>query len=445
MQLKKRLLAIATVMLLTAISFVLFSMLQLFGKQTHLEDVPLAKNTTWTLKFDAANFWKEEVYTILFEEKDELFLKSIKALAKDQFNQENKGSLGINLQTDVIVCGWEHQSKTYTVILVDLISPKDFEKNIGTYLSKQQIGGIINNTGIIVVPNQKTSQQDLKMALNNWQKAPLTAREKLSNKQDDFIAYRQISISDKSPFKAFSLGISQTPESFEFSGKCTFQSGRIEPFSYDLKPTGFYLASRIIPLNLEDTLNKYLPLGDFSFSKINGIVMDYNGVYLEESKAGMPDVFGYLPIPKINLIISFEEAININTILEACPPSIVATENTLNFGETDYHLKQLNPYTVFIGIDPSQIIQSPQVELLKIKGELKYLTSIDGSDFIATIAQSMSPTRLSNDFIKATTEMEVHVKQTNKDHFLIHGDLYFKPGKKPIHELSKLILAFSKD
>ncbi|MCC6701196.1 MAG: hypothetical protein IT221_06715, partial [Fluviicola sp.] len=59
MQLKKRLLAIAAVISLTVFSFLLFSLLQLFGKQAPLEEVPIAKNTAWMLKFDASNFWKE--------------------------------------------------------------------------------------------------------------------------------------------------------------------------------------------------------------------------------------------------------------------------------------------------------------------------------------------------------------------------------------------------
>ena len=445
MQLKKRLLAIAAVISLTVFSFLLFSLLQLFGKQAPLEEVPIAKDTAWMLKFDASNFWKEEAYTVLFDQKDEQFLKTLKQLSDEKFTKENQASLGINLYTDVIVCGLQQNDKSYTILLVDLIEAKAFEQNIASYLSQQQLGGICKNTGIIIIPSNKTSKEELKQILQMWQKSPLMKRESINFEKEDLFAYKQLTNTSSSPFEQLEFGVKHDQQRIEINGKCQFQSGSIEAFNFDLKPTGFYFASRIIPLNFEDTLNKYLPLGSFQFSKINGIVMDFNGIYLEEAKEGVPDLYGYLPIPKMNLIVSCEHPISIESILKACPDAILGAENTLNFGETDYQLKQLDAHTVYIGIDPSTVIKKPQKELLKIKGELRHLITIDGSTFIASLAQNLGPMRVGNEFIKSTKMIDLNVVQTKQNQYRIHGELTFNLGKQPLHEISKFLLALSKN
>ncbi|MFY7989927.1 MAG: hypothetical protein ACOVO3_04290 [Fluviicola sp.] len=444
MQVKNRWGKLIVLLSFTALAIMLLTMQQLFSKQREDSSFPLPKNTLWTLHFNAAEFWQSETYEVLFEAKDDLLLDQIQQEIEKQQDQSSEGgSLGIDPHTDVIVAAYPTKSEPVFVFIVQLSDVNAFANSVKNRLNKTSYGFVRDHNGIVIIGNNNTSSKELQTIANQWKNSDQLKRSSIAKNDRGLVYFKQWANDGKSLIQETKFTVEQKEQSIHLDGTCQYKEGRISALNYDLNASGFYLSSRIIPIHLKDTLNKYLPLGSFKFTDITGIVMDYKSVYLEEAKANLPEVFGYLPIPRMNLIIQSKQKISIQEIIASCPENIRGTENTLNFGETDYQLVQLDAYTIFIGMDPTKVVRRQQNNLLSIQGEVGALLRVEGSGFMTAMIQNLGPIKKGKQFLETTEAISFTVSRAVNNTYEMNGDIRFKKGKYPLTELTRFWFSLS--
>lgn len=444
MQMKSRIFTALVVILLCSFSIASLVLIDLFGGPAKTVSVPVPTQADWVVRVDAASFWKQELYTILFDSKDERLLSSLQELMDKKLKGKGKKRpLYIDFESDLVLYGIHEDTHRFTVMLFQLKHPAKFKKNISDYLTARQSYAIQGNTGLILTQAEGAvmTKKHLQQLVHHYSKAHFIDFNKQRKSDKELITARIAHSGEDLGLRAIQLGISHDQQAITFSGSFTWDQAYQGTCSFDLQSSGFYMASRIVPQQLEDTLNALLPLGSYKFSGIESCILDYRGMYLEAEIQGLPSVFGYLPIPKINLIVSSKNDLSVDSIYRSCPPAIRGANHTLNFGETDYELVQLDAHTIFIGIDPTTVKKTPQRALTLLKGSLPTLTTIEGSSFVSAFVQNMGPIKIGNDFFATTRSFRLQIEETRKNNYAINGKMYFKEGKFPLNEVTKLLVS----
>jgi hypothetical protein len=177
------------------------------------------------------------------------------------------------------------------------------------------------------------------------------------------------------------------------------------------------------------------------FKDIESFIIDFQGTYLEDPTDSLPSVLGFLPTPIMNLIVRTKKPCNIEDFWQFFPEKIKQGKNVLNFGNVVYQLKQLNPYTYFIGVDVTSINSNVSQDLLSIQGTLSNMIHIQGSNFVTTFIENMRPIKALNEFLSSTKNIDIVVKQRKGNENQLSGNITFGSSKHPIHEITKLLVS----
>jgi hypothetical protein len=443
MQMKSKIFSILAVVLLTIIGLFLNATFELLESTTKSVQIPLPRKTDWLIRIDANTFWKEELYTILFDSKEEQLLQSLRnVMNKKKHGTGKMGPLSIDFQSDLVAYRIHRGERQFTIVVVQLINPKVFKRNISDYLNEHQAFKVVYSTAFIITEHAANhhSKATLAHVLNDCVDAPLVDFNRIKNAKKELITVQLQPQADQSDITQLRFGISHTPNDILFNGTMYIKQAFPEPIPFDLSCKGFYFSARFIPVALKDSISKYMPFGKSFFQHSNALICDYQGLYLSDEKPGLPAVMGYMPLPIMNLIVNFEKPVSIADFYASCPSSIQAANYTLNFGEKEYTLIQLTPTTLFIGTHPTSIIQRKQVNWFELKGKPTAVTSIDGNAFIAAFVQGMTPIKVTNDFFKNTHAVQLVVKPTSASRAMISGKIGFKQNHFPLNEITKLLL-----
>lgn len=443
MQIKSRILTGISVIFITSAGIACFWILNFFGFNESNNSVPLPKTTDWIIRADAVSFVKKELYTVLFESKDDQLLVSLQELFdKTRKIKGNRGPLYINYNSNIVLYGTHVGDATFSAVLFQLERPSIFQKNISSYLKSNQKADVNGSTALILTQTggKKIDSKQFKSIVHQYVNSQLTNLNDVKQTENELMTIMINKTSEKIGVQNLKFGISPSKSSIDFKGSLSYTKAQINEFNYDVKVSGCHIFSKIVPAGLTDTLNKLIPLGDFKFSEIQGIALDYNGISLEETKEGLPSFAGYLPVPSINLVVSCKKPVSIEQIWNLCPKSIQEPNFTLNFGTIRYVLKQLDAHTIFVGIDPNSVLSKENAALVQMNGNLSKLTLVRGSSFVSAIVQNMGPIKTGNDFFSSSSGIDFKMTQLTDGNFQLKGKIDFKEGKFPLNEVTKLLI-----
>jgi hypothetical protein len=241
--------------------------------------------------------------------------------------------------------------------------------------------------------------------------------------------------------KSLNASIQYKDESLMLNGKLEFIPTAGKPLDFGLNHKGLSISSRIVPSFIVDTVLHFLPSKLKQFKDIESFIIDFQGTYLEDPTDSLPSVLGFLPTPIMNLIVRTKKPCNIEDFWQFFPEKIKQGKNVLNFGNVVYQLKQLNPYTYFIGVDVTSINSNVSQDLLSIQGTLSNMIHIQGSNFVTTFIENMRPIKALNEFLSSTKNIDIVVKQRKGNENQLSGNITFGSSKHPIHEITKLLVS----
>ncbi|MDF3025854.1 MAG: hypothetical protein K0S23_161 [Fluviicola sp.] len=442
MQIKKRFYAAFLVVLLTASSLLIFICLNLLSTNQNNPMVPIPDDAKWVLRLDAETFVKKEIYNTLFAEKDDAFIQKVRELMEKNINTEsNKRSLRIDPQEDIVLYSVERNHKSFLLIAVQTKDASAFDNNISDYCKSNQAGAARDNCGLFIqqIKGKKASREELEITARKILSEPFKELKKAAPDKNEFIALNLKKLPVSSGFSSMILSVQHQEKSINLEGEVIYPKKLHPNLKFGLKSTGVYVYSRFIPEGLPDTLLNFLPQGLPHFKDIEAYAIDFKGTYLEDPKDSLPSIIGFLPTPVMNLIVQTKNACDITDLWKAFPQSVRRPNLTLSFGNTVFHLKQLAANAYFIGVDPNAVISHSGNEVFFIKGHLEKSTKVYGSTFVTAFIENMGPVKAFNDFLNSSESINIEIKPKRGDRYAISGQINFKKGKLPLHEMTKMV------
>lgn len=384
------------------------------------------------LQVAAADFWKNEAYTLLFDAKDDAFLNQLRSYVEERLatDNERKYPLSISLNSNVVVLHFNYQNEAYIASYFDVKNPAQFKANIRNFLTKQQTAGTIGNKAIIVSG----------VASNNAEFHCTQALNHLLHSAEKTIRFdekKSLQLTLQTNQVKGKIVIHTTANSFNFTGKLSF-SKPLKESRYGLKSEGLSIESAIIPTEIEAMLQSYNEKNKTEFPNIGSYSVNYMGMTLADEKAGLPAVMGYSPIPKLNAILTFQQPVSVEQFSSLFSENLLTSAKTLNFGSLVYSLVQLDKNTIFIGYDPSIIQHQSNTTTFALRGDLTHLTQFNGNDFIAGFIRNMPPIKASTDFFNTIKTSVIQLVPTGvKNEYVLAGKLAFKKEKHALNEVTK--------
>lgn len=443
MQIKKRIYAAFLVVLLTASSLLIFICINLLSTSHNNPFVPIPKDSRWLIRMDAESFVKTEIYHTLFTERDDAFIQQVRDLLERSTNENSdKKPLFINFQEDIVLYDIERNHKSFLVTAIQTLDGPAFSRNILDYCKTSQVGGAKDHCGIYIhqIKGEKASESELKAVLDDILNAPFKELHKAAPEKNEFIALSWKNPDAQKGFSDADISIQYQDNEINLEGRLTYPKELSSGLKFGLNPKGVYIYSRMDVGGLPDTLLQFFPKNLPNFTDIQGYAVDLNGTALEDSKDSLPNFFGYLPVPVMNLVVRTKNNCNVQELWKAFPASVRRENLSLDFGNIVFQLRQLAPDTYFIGVNPDAVIPYSGNDVFFVKGQLEKATQVYGSTFVTAIIENMAPVKAFNDFLKSTRSVRIDIKPGKGNQYTLNGKIQFRDHKQPLHELSKMVL-----
>ncbi len=435
MQIKSRLLRIITILFLAVCGVLSLVLLEVFGSKPKDIRVPIPAKANWVVRIDAASLLKESVYTVLFDSQDEKLLQSIRDIAENRVERESEyPPLYINFRSEMVFYGIQDDRHRFVGMLIQLENAELFRQNIGAYLEDGQTVAVKGTTALLLnkmdeFPLNKSIQQ--KLTENYLEKGTFRYVRQSQRADNEWISLEAKSFLQTG--KNVQAGLHFEPHALRLDGRYELDETLAQP-RYDLKSTGLFFSSAIIPDGLADSINKLLPTGSYQFPELQAVTMDYNGLVIMNTNHGIQH------LPQLNAILESKTPVSLEEIKKSIPVEFIGPNNTLVFPTVTYHLQQLDPKTIFIGLDPNSIIRKPQSTVICIKGKLNPLVNIKADRLITMGIQLMVPQLTSaRSFIEHTKSVDFSIKRAGKS-YKVSGNLEFVNDAYPLSEISRLLI-----
>lgn len=432
MHTKSRLLHFFLILFLSACGFISLILLEIFGHSVPETRVYIPKEAEWIIQIDPEKLAKDELYSLLFEAKDDQLLDLMKHIASGKLERRReKGSLTIDFRHPVLLFGTHHDTTTGTGILFQVLDPKLFMKHIGNYLSPGQSAAVNGNTALIL--NTETDQPDKKeiqqLASHYMKRARLTT---LSEFQNNGFMTLNVPKNQNKEISDLNLSTFYTDNTLEVTGSFAAKN-TIQLPSYSLKNKGLLISSALVPVGFSDSLNKLLPIGTYHFPELYSVTLDYQGIIVNHSDNGI------LAMPQINLIIEAKSPVSADSLLASIPLDWRGNGGSILFPGTEYHVRQLDERTIFIGLDTNSILKKSPSSLCSVNGSLSSLMNITGNSLMLRFMDVVPAYNASKLFISKTEKVDFSIKKKGVQ-YIINGKIIFHKDVSALHETFRLLI-----
>jgi len=434
---------------LFALGMVLLTVIELFGGNPEPVLAPVPDDCIWVARLDANTFWKKEMYAVLFQTKDEQVMKEFKRLVNDKYVEKESKPIAMDIRRDIVAYQTKVNSHLVTVLVIQLTDPNTFEENMKSIFGNSSLIRVEGKTAMIVsdaTPSKSLSKSELNKIADQLSRAPKLNVAAIG-KKDQLVAVQ----SGKGEKQSFSYGLSCEDQFLNIDGTVNFMSNHFQPMSHTVQQNGFSVYCASVPVELSDRFINQIPFLGHPNEDVNyhitGISLDYQGVFIGDAIKDMPNIYGALPLPKFNAVVRCDRAIALDSLLNNFPlNNRIIKDNRhgqITLGEVIYHVEMINKTTFFFGIDPSTIRTSQRKEFFAMNGNLKSLTTFEGSMFTTAIISNIKEVKAINGLFDATGKVEFSIVPMKGKTHSIKGRLPFKEGKNTFTEITRLLLSLS--
>ncbi len=432
------------ILFLGGIGLVILSISDLLRPSNSELKAPIPTQYDWAIRIDASTFVKEELYTILFKSKDEQLLKQLETLFDRKWKSKGKkGQLYIDYQNDIVFYQKTESGNVFNGIIVQTIRPDKCLENITAYLQENQSAKIEDHSLIILtqtvgnkIPKQKLNELVSRFSSNEKQ-VFLVAKDLNRRNLLELNINKLTSIEE---IKNLQIGIYSENKSLTFNGNFTAIENENEKTNtslYSISGKGMKIYSHVIPKMVNDSILNFFKLKDLT--KITGLSVDYQGVFMDDAVAGMYSQANYTPIPLLNSVLEFEKPITVAQLTANLSKELYRTEGKITFTKAVYFVKQIDEKSIFIGLNPETVKKKIQKDYFYMGGDFSSLFNLKATYFITAFFEAMSPVKSSKEFLSKTKNIEFTANKKGEKG-KITGQFLFKDENQPLNEITKLML-----
>ncbi len=389
----------------------------------HVSSVYTApENAEVIVNMDGRDVLKTLLTDVLLEGKGDDLFNRIKTLPERASPEKQ---YGINWAQPVTYFKAKHNGKELQGLIVQVINPVEWNRDINTLLGNTSVARHQGNSGIVVQSRELTKEE--LYAFIDGQKSG-KAVEQPSFENGKFMAVSQRSEDGNAEFTvSVDKNVLSSRGIINHGG--TLKSNQL---SFILKPSGFHLTSDLVTKELNDTLAKYIGID----LPLTGISVNYRGITLSET-----DGKSFLA-PDGDFVFGFEQETSIQQVVEAIPNAVWEEENkTVKLGKQVYFIRQLDTRTVFFGVTKNaELSENSQSIGVVLTGSLKPLFNIKGSRLIRAALRLNPASSFGLDLSEEIQLCSIRLKAVSSTSFQLDASFRFKNEDDAILKLAELAL-----
>lgn len=441
MQKSKKIGLSSLVIVLAIISMGIFTISDFLLPSKIIENAPIPKQYDWAVRIDASTFVKEELYSIIFQSKDEKLLNQLSNLIDRKWKSNGKnGGLYIDYQSDIIFYQKTENGLVFNGIILKTKRPTKCEQNISNYLRENQIAKVKNNSLIIVSQNsgKLLSKVALTKLIEQFSAVDGSVEFIETKQQRDLLQLNMRNSSNLESVSDIKLGVRNSKNSISMYGtfSYTHSNTTYEPL-YSIEGKGVKIYTYAIPKQFNDSIIDFFKLR--STYEITGISLDYHGLIMEEAVEDMYSKANFTPIPMINGVFQFNSPITVEQLLKNIPDHFKVNPGKITFNEVSYSIKQIDKQSIFIGLDVSTVEQKNQSNYIYLGGNFSKIFNLKASYFITTFFEAMPAVKTTKSFLSKTKKVEFKAN-INGNKGTISGQFLFEDESHALNEVTRLFI-----
>lgn len=380
------------------------------------------ENAEVIVNIDGRDVLKRLLTDVLLEGKGDDLFNTVKTLP-EQSSPEKQ--YGINWAQPVTYFKAKHNGKELQGLIVQVINPVEWNRNINTLLGNTSVAKHQGQSGIVVHSGELTKEE--LYAFIDRQKSSEGA-EQPGFENGKLMAVRQWSEDGNAEFTV-------SVDKNIVSSQGIINHGGIlksNQLSFILKPDGFHFTSDLVTKELNDTLAKYIGID----LPLTGISVNYRGITLSET-----DGKSFLS-PDGDFVFGFERETSVQQVVEAIPNAVWEEENkTVKLGKQVYFIKQLDAKTIFFGVNKNaELSENSQAIGVLLTGSLKPLFTIKGSRLIRAALRLNPVTSFGLDLSEEIQLCSIRLKAVSSTSFQLDASFRFRNEDDAILKLAELVL-----
>jgi hypothetical protein len=401
----------------------------------------LPNNTSLAVKIDTKSIFKESVFELLFEAKDQEVLDNMKTKLSEPSDIE--GSLGIDFISEASAFVIPFENTNVKGLSIHLKDISNFQKNIPLLVSKKSFTHTIDNIGYIFNSTRILSEKEIenfkRLAFDKKQnKNNLEINVEKSNSSDATFISKGNSLGKNTIFASSEIYLNTLKNSITTEGKLLKsknKSNSINNIDFQIIKSEklFRFSSGIIPISIQDTLSHFIKKTGLNLPKIKAISFNYEGLEMMES----------IMLPNLNMIIQFHDSLLVSEFLsnQTLLSKLEATsfENTISIEGKKYHFNQLSPFTISIGTDEKVEYTKAKNIVLEANGNLSALFEIKNGGMFVSFLEGIPVFKGPKTLFNASKGFNLKIEGSTNE-FELNGALEFKEGHYTMNELSKFLL-----
>lgn len=401
--------------------YFLFSLYS-FRENLSYSHYSVPENAELVIEADGGSLFQSVLSNTLIEGKGDDLFDKLRELTKKESRPKQ---YGINWIQPAAYFKTTYKGKPLQGLVVQVINPKEWNKNINTLLGNTSVARHQDLSGI-VVQSDELSKEDLYAFIEQ-----LKAERPF--KKEHFAKNQFVSVRQKTDKGNVEMSVSVAGNIISVNG-IIYHDGSLKSNRLNrlLTPSDFHFSSDIITKELNDTLRTIIG-SDLSFS---GISMNYRGLTIAEINNQMT------PLPDMDAIIGFEKETTIQQLAESIPNALLNEDGkTILIGKRPYFVKQLDEKSIFLGTSQqAEIRENRQPIGLLIIGSLKPLMKVEGNRLIRMAMRMNAQLSLGMDLSEAIESCTIRLDAMSPTSYQLTSSIQFKKDEDAILSLLKILL-----
>ena len=432
---------VASVFLLGVLWIFLLVSRVLFMESDNANNAYIPKEAEAVVILNGNHLLEHTFEDVILKTRDNQIIKLIAARLKKTKETTEDFSIGIDLNSDIILFTLERENGSFFGALFNLNDEEAFKTNIPKLIDPALQGSAaINSVGLIL---QQSDSILSRQALNQLTNEILTKSKKLPVEQlrkQEEVTIANLTITKNADLAPFRMGIELDLELYDqnikLDGDVSWDKNAINSKGFEvLKPEGFHFSSSLIPEELNDSLQSYF--GD-SLPKLTAISFNLMGSELIEQP-------NFILVPMIDVLLHFEEPTSASMLTSKLSDNGNLNEDqprdVFMFGGKQFYSKNISPNVIYLGLTPYKTSKAlDEKHLLLAKGDLSVFTKVKGTGMIRRFLEILSIYSAGRDFTESTKNFDLTILKSADGKGTISGEIQFKDGHYATNEVIKLLL-----
>ena len=411
----------------------------------------IPKDATFVAKIDGKAFLRSGINDVFIESRDNEIIHLFKHFSEQRKKKKSKrkgkrsSNLGIDYVSDIYFFTFVHEKNKILGISVNLSNEHRFNKYLPAHLDEKQGYASSPEVGLILHTITRNNSTDpSRKKLNSLAKRLLEKHGQfdISLLEDDNnrIIAKSWSANGKGRISDFisssNLSFELKPHELIFDG--TVQTLNNETFlKKDLSPSGFHLFVGNVPTSISDTLSSFIKDSLIHLPKIAGLSLNYRGLSIVEND-------GFFPVPQMDLLIRFEDKVDITEILSTkiLKSNIKhLTDHSFHYQESVYNYEQVDDNTIYLGESNLSMTETENNLVFSASGSMQPLTKVDASSMVTAFIKLFPLYSASDNFTQSVKKLDISIfDSNNQKHKEMKGVIEFREKRFVLNSFIKLLI-----